>query len=182
MRRHLSRESVSVMAFPAISPAQAVQLGVVAQAAGSAAASAFSDLFRSAAELLAPATQCESRAGSPNQTSVGSSDLSVLSGQIESLLSRIAERVRDIMAAGQRQIPPGGLTLAQDPGGNVAVVGEGEEGPALSPLLQQDDLLRSLFRALDARKLLFDSASSPGESGGPLQLRVDAAGARTVGA
>ena len=174
------------MGFPAISPVQAIQLGVAAQAAGSVAASAFSDLLRSAAEFLAPEKPCKSCSDSPGAAdrlpaAAGGSDLSVLSGQIESLLSQIADRVRTIVSAGGRPFPAEGLTLSQNPAGNVAVAGESAQGPALSPLLQQDGLLRSLFRALDARKRLFDSASPAAEPGAPLRLHVDANGARTVG-
>lgn len=173
------------MVFPAISPAQAIQLGVAAQAAGSAAASAFAGLLRSAASLLAPSATDEA---SPNSASPtpraasggGTTDLAVLSGQIDSLLSQIADRVRQLFAGGNCELPSGGVTLEQGSSGDLTVSGQGSQGPQLSRLLQQDGLLQSLFRSLAARRQLFASATSPGETAGPMQLHVDAGGMRTV--
>jgi hypothetical protein len=180
MRRHLSRELNSVMVFPVISPAQAIQLGIAAQAVGSAAVSTFADLLRSAAGLLSPAPAegtkggCATPACNGNRPG-GTADLAVLSGQIDSLLSRISERVRQLVTAGDARLPAAGVTLARDAAGNLAVSGQGQNVPALSQLLQQDGLLQSLFSALGARRQLLDSTTGNAGPSGPLLLHVDAA-------
>ena len=92
------------MAIPPISPVHAVALGVAAQAAGSAAASAFADLLRSAAALLTPESRTDGSPVSPPALKTpGISELTVLGGQIESLLGQIADRVRELFVAGNRR-------------------------------------------------------------------------------
>jgi hypothetical protein len=169
------------MLFPAISPAQAVQLGVAAQAAGSAAAAAFADLLRSAASLLAPTEGTNAAAVSERDAAQSGSatDLSVLRGQIDSLLTRIADRVRQLFATENRPLPQQGVILAKH-SGYVAVSLPGEAGASLPRLVQQDDLLRSLVRALAARRELLDSATSPDASTSPLRLHVKATAANQL--
>jgi len=176
------------MAFPPISVSQAVQLGIAAHAVGSAASSAFSELLRSAADFLTNREETPT-ATAPSSVKTGlqqtaqsnRSDVSVLSGQIESLLRQFHSRVKQLIAGNHAVLPDNGLTVSSGQDGQLAISGNGADQD-LTGLLRFDDLLGSLFRALEARQRLLHSATSGTTANGsvPFRLQVSETGVRPV--
>lgn len=158
------------MSIPPISPMQAVQIGLVAKTAGTAAASAFSNLLRSAADLLGGiASPQESQPAATSPTS-GSSDIGVLQGQIGSLLKSFNSTLKELLGGSGIAVPEGGLTVSQTPSG-LGIAESHPEKSRIEDLLNGSEGLTDMFRGIIARKQLLQSAA-PSAAGNSSQVHV----------
>lgn len=146
------------MAIPAITAAQAVQLGAAAIALGPAVSRTFGELLKSAGDLFSP-SPAPQNAEKPGVSGTGDNDLDVLTRQIAELLARFNKRLSNLLqgnAAGGADKPPevmlnndGSLQLPPD-----------ADAAKVKTLVANDDVLATLLRQIIARKQLLTAAGN----------------------
>jgi len=192
-------DSRVTMSLPPITPAQAIQLGIAAQAVASTAASTFSGLLQEGMQFLSNVTgepeasasgvsesPSGSRRGLAAERASGDSDLNVLRAQIGSLLKRLHSEFRQLFQDNGLAFPSTGVTLAQQADGRIELEGALADKGHLQHLLEGHDSLPSLIRAVAARQRLLSKVTSPANDGSAperqrgVRVLVNSAGAFVV--